>query len=212
MRRAFLDNLVWGAVEQKRPICYHALDTGTQAVWERMIVALGTLLGVPVLPEELRASTGVDNVAVRVGRVDAALVRNVLPYVCLRDPVDTDHVNSHRFMAALDAWLFQEGRPRLLIIDSLVRLFPLLGEDTVQAVTFAGELDRLLRRRSSATVATVPVDPGAELLDAVRGHLRLAELESSEDATTEIVAVTARGEGRVKSEVFAVDAMTGLFG
>jgi archaellum biogenesis ATPase FlaH len=212
MRRAFLDNLVWGAVEQRRPICYYALDTGTQAVWERMIVTLGSFLGVSVLPEELRASTGVDDVAVRVGRVDAALVRNVLPHVWLLDPVGMDDVNSHRFMTVLDAWLSHADSPRLLIIDSLVQLFPLLVEDTVQAVRLLDELDRLLRRRSAAVVATVSVDPDAQLLDVVRGQLRLAEFGGSEDATTEIVVVTAHDEGRVRSEVFAVDAMTGLFG
>ena len=212
MRRAFLDNLMWGAVEQRRPICCHALDTGAQAVWERMIVMLGSLLGEPVLPAELRTSTGVDDVAVRVGWIDAVLVRNVLPYVQLRDSVDVDAARPHRFMAALDAWLLHEGGPRLLTIDSPARIFPLLDGGTAQAVRLAGELDHLLRRRSSTAVATVPADPDAKLLDVVQGHLCLGEFEGPEDATTEIVSMTAHEGGRVKSEVFAVDAMTGLFG
>ena len=212
IRRAFQDNLMWGAVEQRRPICCHALDTGAQAVWERMIVMLGSLLGEPVLPAELRTSTGVDDVAVRVGWIDAVLVRNVLPYVQLRDSVDVDAARPHRFMAALDAWLLHEGGPRLLTIDSPARFFPLLDGGTAQAVRLAGELDHLLRRRSSTAVATVPADPDAKLLDVVQGHLCLGEFEGPEDATTEIVSMTAHEGGRVKSEVFAVDAMTGLFG
>jgi hypothetical protein len=217
MRRAFLDSLVWGAVvEQKCPIWYYALDTGTQAVWERMIVTLGSLFGEPVLPEELHASRGDDDIADRVGRIDAALVRNVLPHVRLRDPVGVDCANSRRFMARLDARLLHEDRPCLLIIDSLFRLFPPLGEEHAQRIRFAGELDRLLRSRSSAAVATVSVAPDQQLLDVVRGHLRLAEFEGSKDgskdATSETVVVTAHDEGRVTSALFAVDVVTGLFG
>lgn len=217
MRRAFLDSLIWGAVvEQKCPIWYYALDTGTQAVWERMIVTLGSLLGEPVLPEELHASRGDDDIADRVGRVDAVLVQNVLPYVRLRDPVDVDCANPRRFMARLDARLLHEDGPCLLIIDSLFRRFPPFGEEHAQRVRFAGELDRLLRKRSSAAVATVSAAPDQELLDVVRGHLRLAEFEGpkdgSKDATSETVVVTAHDEGRVTSEVFAVDVVTGLFG
>lgn len=214
MRRAFLDSLIWGAVvEQKCPIWYYALDTGTQAVWERMIVTLGSLLlGEPVLPEELHASSGDDDIADRVGRIDAALVRNVLPSVRLLDPVDIDCANPHRFMARLDARLLHEDSPCLLIIDSLFRLVPPFGEEHAQRVRFAGELDRLLRKRSSAAVATVSAPPDQQLLDVVRGHLRLAEFEGSKDATSETVVVTAHDEGRFTSEVFAVDVVTGLFG
>ena len=109
-QRAFLDNLMWGAVEQKHPVRYCAFDTGGQAVWERMIVALGSLIGEPVLPEDLRVSTGDDDVSDRVGAIDAMLVRNVLPYVQLRDTVGSDEkVSPSRFLAALDGWLIREG-------------------------------------------------------------------------------------------------------
>lgn len=104
-RRAFPENLVWGAVEQKPPVWYCALHTGTQRVWERMIVTFASLLGEPVLPEELWAAARMDDVVDRVGRVDAVLVRNVLPHLWLRDPVGAGYRGSHDFLAGLDARL-----------------------------------------------------------------------------------------------------------
>ena len=215
MRRAFLDNLMWGAVEHKRPIWYCALDTGAQAVWERMIVALGYLLGEPVLPQELRASSGVDDVGDRVGRIDAALVEGVFPYVWLRDSVEMAEQGSPgQFLASLDAWLTCEDSPRLLVIDSFFTLSTLLSgdEEAANGVDLAGELDRLLRKRASAAVATVPVGPDALLCDVGRGYLRLGELEGSGDGTAESVLVTARDAHGVRSQVFFVDGVAGIFG
>lgn len=217
MRRAFLDNVMWSAVEQKRPVWYYALDTGTQAVWERMIVTLSSLFGEPLLAEELHSSTDdatdVDDVVARVGRVDSALVRNVLPYVWLRDPAGTDRQDSQSLVAGVEADLLREAGPRLLLIDSLFRtVHPHLGGVTVEEVRLADEFDRLLRRRSSVAVATVSFDLAARLMDVGRGHLRLAEFGDSDTADSEAVVVTAHNDGWVKSEIFAVDRATGLLG
>jgi hypothetical protein len=215
MQRAFLDNLMWGAVEQKHPVRYCAFDTGTQAVWERMIVALGSLIGEPVLPDDLRVSTGDDDVSVRVGAVDAVLVRNVLPYVLLRDSVGSDEkVSAGLFLAALDGWLVREGGSRLLIIDSFSGLEGLLAseEEPRERAEFAGGLDRLLKERSSVAVAATTAEPEAGLSGVGRGRLLLGELDRGSDETTEWVALTVHNTRGVRSEVFAVDKITGLFG
>lgn len=213
MRRAFLDNVMWGAVEQKRPVWYYALDTGTQAVWERMVVTLSSLLGEPLRAEELHAPTDVDDVMARVGEVDSALVRNVLPYVWLRDPVGTDHQDPNRFVAGVEANLLREEGPRLLLIDSLFRtVHPQLGGVTGEEVRLADEFDRLLRRRSSVAVAAVSSDLAARLMNVGRGHLRLAEFGGLDAVASENVVVTAHKDGRVKSDIFAIDRVTGLLG
>ncbi len=214
-QRAFLDNLMWGAVEQKHPVRYCAFDTGVQAVWERMIVALGSLIGELVLPEDLRVSTGDDDVSDRVRAIDAMLVRNVLPYVQLRDSVGSDEkVSPSRFLAALDGWLIREGAPRLLIIDSFCGLDGLVAgeEEPRDRAELAGELDRLLKERSSVAMAATTAEPEAGLSGVGRGRLLLGELDRGSDETTEWVAVTVHNARGVRSEVFAVDKITGLFG
>ena len=206
---------MWGAVEQKHLVRYCALDTGVQPVWERMIVALGSLIGEPVLPEDMRVSTGDDDVSDRVGAIDAMLVRNVLPYVQLRGSVEHDEeVSPTRFLTALEGWLIREGAPRLLIIDSFTGLDGLLanGEERRDVAEFAGEVDRLLKERSSVAVAATTGEPEAGLSQVGQGRLLLGELDRGSDETTEWVAVTVQNTRGVRSEVFAVDKVTGLFG
>ncbi|HZJ02337.1 MAG TPA: hypothetical protein VFE20_01435 [Thermoleophilia bacterium] len=67
-------------------------------------------------------------------------------------------------------------------------------------------------RMGLAAVATVSTDPGSRLIDVGEGHLRLQGLGHSEDGTAKLVLMTVRDAHGVRSEIFAADETTGVFG
>ncbi|MCZ7665159.1 MAG: hypothetical protein M5U22_20505 [Thermoleophilia bacterium] len=212
MRRLFLDNLMWGAVGEGTPVSYLAIQTGAQSAWERMIVTLGRLVGEPLTIGDLRVFPHPGQLVERVGRLDAALVRSVLPQVALEDSILTDPALPSSFLAALDARLAGDTSPRLVLVDSLPRLLALLQVDGLQASSaFAWELDRLLYKRSSVGVAASGQEPDPELRDVVQGLLRLDPVDDGSGTEPErlLVSVHERSRG-VESTQFVADEASGL--
>ncbi len=49
-RAAFLDSVVWEAIASERPVIYYTLREGSFRAWQRLMGALGSILGGPTVP------------------------------------------------------------------------------------------------------------------------------------------------------------------
>ncbi len=131
-KTAFLDSVAWEAVTSERPVIYYSLREGSLGAWERLISALGNILGDPTIPlATLRARRLGPHELEELTRLDMALQNSVLPFLSLVEtiPASTDTLSAFLEDVRSRAREAEEwhGRIPLLLIDDLERLLLLTG-------------------------------------------------------------------------------------
>ena len=177
-RVAFLDSVVWEAVASGRPVIYYTLREGSLRAWERLIGALGSILGGPTVPlARFRAEeVGTADVEVLM-HLDTALQRSVLPFVSLVDSIPAHPDTLSAFVEDVRSRAREaeerHGRLPLLVVDDLERFSFLVGSRRITRVLF--RVDEVLSadHTPGLVAAGLPRSP-ANGLEAAPGQTMLA--------------------------------------
>ena len=126
-KTAFLEAVAWEAVLSDRPVLYYTLKEGSLGAWERLVSALGNILGGPVLTlDALRNHKLGSEDLETLHHLDGVLQASVLPYLSLIETIPAAADTSGAFIEdvrlraqeAKELW----GRTPLLLVDDLERL------------------------------------------------------------------------------------------
>jgi hypothetical protein len=217
-RTSLLASVVWETVASERPIIYYTLREGGLQTWERLITALGSILGEPPVPLASRRG-GLAGADVEVlTRLDAALQRSVLPFLCLVEtiPAHPDALGSFvedvlsRAREARDS----HRKTPLVVVDDLDRLLFLTAyrrprhllyhlDEVLSGDAVPGLLAAALPSRPGAGVETRPAQTTLVLEPARFG-------QDNDLATMDLRLVANNQTGWTGTLPLLVDRRTGL--
>lgn len=164
-RTSFLDSVAWEAVASEHPVIYYTLREGSLQTWERLITALASILGEPAVPLATRRRGLVGADVEVLTRLDAALQRSVLPFLCL---VETIPAHPDALGAFLEDMLSRARETRenhrktpLVLVDDLDRLLFLTAHRRPRHLLF--RLEEVLSGDAvpGLLAAALPYRPGA---------------------------------------------------
>jgi hypothetical protein len=162
LRASFLDSIAWESVTSGRPVIYYSLRGGSLSAWERLVSALGSILGGPTIPRTaLRTRClGPDHLET-LTRLDRVLQNSVLPFLSLVETIPAHQDLTSAFLgdARSRAQESEErhGKTPLVLVDDLEHL--LLLSDARPTGQVLARLDGALVADSiPGVIASTPPD------------------------------------------------------